>query len=180
MSKIVKNMLIADVEQRIGATRDFLVVDSSRIDAVTTNRLRLSLRERNITALTVRNALAKRALHNIGVETLDSVLEGPCTLVWGGDDIVALSKEIARWAKDVDELEIKGGTLDGAALSADEVKAVSQWPTREELLSIVSGQVLGVAGEIAGMATGPAQQIASQVETLIDRLEAGNEEGGAE
>ena len=173
MSKVVKNMLIADVEQRIGDAQDFLVVDSSKIDAVTTNRMRLALREKEIFALTVRNSLAKRALNNAGVTTLDTILEGPSTLVWGGEDIVALSKEIAKWTKEVDELDIKGGTLDGATLSAAEVQEVSKWPTREELLSIVSGQILGVASEIAGMVTGPAQQLASQVEELIDRQEGG-------
>lgn len=173
MSKTVKNMLITDVEQRIGDVKDFLVVDSSRLDAIATNRLRLSLREKSITALTVRNSLARKALHNAGVTTLDAVLEGPSTLVWGGEDIVALSKEIAKWAKDLAVLEIKGGTLDGAPLTADEVKAVSQWPSRQELLSIVSGQILGVASEIAAMATGPAQQVASQVEQLIEQQEGG-------
>ena len=48
---------------------------------------------------------------------LDSILEGPTTLVWGGEDIVALSKEIAKWAKEIEPLKIKGGTTEGTALS---------------------------------------------------------------
>jgi len=171
MSKPVKNMLIADVEQRLGETRDLLVVDSSRLDAITTNRMRLAFREKNIVALTVRNSLARKALNNLGIKELDGVLQGPSTLVWGGEDIVALSKEIAKWAKEIDAFEIKGGTLDGQPLTADGVKDVSQWPSREELLSIIAGQLLGVAGEIASQLTAPATELAGQIKTLIDRQE---------
>lgn len=169
MSKAVKQLLMDDLVERVGEVRELLVIDSSRLDAVTANRFRLDLREKAITALTVRNSLAKRAFQRLGFDALDPFLEGPTTLVWGGEDIVALSKEIARWAREVEPLQIKGGALEGAPLTAAEVEAVSKWPTREELLSIVAGQVLGVAGEIAGQLVGPASQLASQVEKLIEQ-----------
>ena len=56
--------------------------------------------------LTVQNTLARRALNDVGVTSLDSLLAGPSTLVWGGQDVVDLSKEIAKWAKEISELEI--------------------------------------------------------------------------
>ena len=171
MSKYVKNMIVDTVRERIGENRDLLVVDSSLLDGNTTNRWRLALREKDITVLTVGNSLARRALNDLGISTLDPYLSGPSTLVWGGEDIVALSKEIARWVKEVGVLKIKGGTLDGQTLTADDVREVSQWPSREELLSIVAGQLLSVAGDIAGQLTGPARQIASQISTLIERQE---------
>lgn len=171
MSKLVKNMLIEDIQDRVGETRDFLVIDSSRMDAITSNTFRLALQQKDITALTVRNSLARRALHNVGVESLDPILEGPSTLVWGGEDIVSLSKEISKWAKEIDTLEIKGGSLDGQTLDAAGVKDVSSWPSREELLSIVAGQLLSVAGEIASQLTAPGTEVASQIKTLIERQE---------
>lgn len=171
MSKVVKNLLIEDIQDRVGDTRDFLVIDSSRMDAITSNQFRLALQQKEIVALTVRNSLARRALRNVGVESLDPILEGPSTLVWGGEDIVALSKEISKWAKEIDELEIKGGTLDGQTLTADGVKEISSWPSREELLSIIAGQLLSVASDIASQLTAPATELAGQIKTLIDKQE---------
>lgn len=173
MSKAVKNMLVEDLEQRVGETQVFLVIDVSKMDANDANRFRLALREKEIQAVTVRNSLARRALSNRGVDGLDPVLEGPSTLVWGGEDIVSLSKEITKWAKEIDTLEVKGGTLDGESLDAAGVTAISKWPSREELLSIVAGQILSVASDIASQLTAPATEVAGQIKTLIERQEEG-------
>ena len=80
MSKFVKNMLIDEVKQQLGDVRDMLVVDASKLDAVTANRWRLALQEKSIVALGVRNTLARRALNDLGVTGLDPILEGPSTL----------------------------------------------------------------------------------------------------
>ena len=101
MSRQIKDMLIEDIQSRIGEHRDMLVVDCSGLDAVSANKWRISLRESNISVLSVKNSIAKNALERIGVGGLDSVLAGPSALVWGGDDVVALSKEIAKWAKEL-------------------------------------------------------------------------------
>lgn len=173
MSKQVKQMLIDDIESRLGDTRDFLVVDSSRLDANTANRFRLAIQESNITALTVRNSLARLALKNLGVEDLEGLLEGPTTLVWGSEDVVALSKEIAKWAKEVGELEIKGASIEGQALDAAAVEALSKSPGRLELIGQIAGLALSPGGNIAAALLGPARKVAGQVKTISD----GGDEG---
>ena len=171
MSKTVKNMLISDVENRIGEARDLLVVDSSRLDAITTNRMRLALREKNITALTVRNSLARRALHKLGISTLDETLNGPTTLLWGGEDIVALSREIAKWAKEVGKLEIKGGTVEGTALDAGEVDRLSKSPSREELIGQIAGLILSPGAQLAGALLGPGGKLCGQLKAIGEENE---------
>ena len=51
-----------------------------------------------------------------------------------------------------------------AKLSADEVKAVSKWPSREEQLSILVGQILSPGATLSAQLLGPAAQLASQIE----------------
>ena len=145
-----------------------LVIDVSRLDAINANRFRLALREQQIGALTVKNALARQALHRLGVEALDPVLEGPSTLVWGGEDVVALSKEIARWAKELKVIEIKGGAVEGESLDADDVQALSKSPGREELLSIISGQILGPGSKLVAQLLGPGGQLAGQIKSKAE------------
>lgn len=169
MSKVVKNMLIADVEKRLGEAKDLLVVDSSKLDAVSTNRLRLALREKNISAYTVRNALARQALHKLGISSLDPILEGPSTLVWGGEDIVALSKEIAKWAKDIAALEIKGGTVEGTTLDAAGVDALSKSPSREELIGKIAGLILSPGAQLAGALLGPGGRLCGQFKAMAEK-----------
>jgi large subunit ribosomal protein L10 len=168
MSKRVKSMLISDIRSRLGESRDLLVVDTARLDAVTANRVRLAFREKNIHALTVKNTLAKVALHEVGVSGLDSFLEGPSTLVWGSEDIVALSKEITKWAKEIDKFEIKGGAVEGAPVDAAGVESLSKSPSREELIGQIAGMILSPGANLAAALLGPGSTLASQLKTLSE------------
>lgn len=171
MSKFVKNMLISEIRGRVGDTRDLLLIDESKLDGVTANKFRLALRKRNISTLTVRNKLARRALTDAGVGGLDKQLAGPTTLVWGGEDIVALSKEITKWAKDLKALDIKGGTVEGTPLSAADVDSLSKSPSREELIGQIVGLILSPGGRLASAILGPGGKISGQVKKLADKEE---------
>ena len=165
MSKFVKNMLIEEITERVGENRDMLVVDCSKLDAVTSNKWRLALQEKKITALTVRNTLARRALNDAGLTALDSLLEGPSTLIWGSEDVVALSKEITKWAKELEPLQIKGGAVEGTTLGPEDVDALSKSPSREELIGQIVGQILSPGANLAAALLGPGATLASQLKT---------------
>ena len=134
MGRQVKDMVISDIQSRIGDVKDFIVVDCSKIDAMTANRWRLGLRKDRMTALTVKNSIAANALKRKGIEGLDSVLAGPSTLIWGGDDIVALSKAVSKYAKDMPKMEIKGGSVEGQTLNAAAVDSLSKSAGRLETI----------------------------------------------
>ncbi len=171
MSKYIKELIASDVRNRIGETQELLVVDPSKVDAITTNQLRLSLREKEITLLSVKNSLARMALNQAGISALDSILAGPSALVWGGEDIVALSKEMAKWAKEIDGLQIKGGTVEGETLSASDVDALSKSPGRLELIGQIAGLALSPGGMLAGALLGPGGIISGQLKAHSEREE---------
>ena len=174
MSKRIKEMLIQDVTKRIGDCTEMLVVDSSRLDAVTDNTFRLALREKGISILTVKNSLARRALNESGVTALDPILSGPSALVWGSEDIVTLSKEIAKWAKNIDELEIKGGTVEGSTLDSAAVHSLSKSPGRLELIGQIVGLALSPGAKLVGALLGPGSKLASQLKTMTDAEDGGD------
>jgi len=135
MSKRIKAMMIDDLQKRIGTTRDFLVVDASKLQGTAANNLRVKLQKQDIRMLGVKNTLAAKVLADLKLGDLSGALSGPSTLVYGGSDVVALSKEITRSAKDLKDLKIKGGLVEGKGLDASGVEALSKSPSREELLS---------------------------------------------
>jgi len=164
-------MLIGEVSTRLKGIRDILVLDASKLDGVTANKLRLAMRKKKISALTVRNKLAKKALNDAGLNGLDGVLEGPSTLVWGGEDIVALSKEIAKWAKEIEPLKIKGGTTEGTALSPATVDALSKSPGRLELIGQIITLMTSPGSRLAGGLLGAGGKLASQVKKISEKEE---------
>jgi large subunit ribosomal protein L10 len=168
MSKPIKDMVIDVLQGRICGRTDFLVVDSSRMDAVTTNRFRLALRQKEISLLTVKNSLAKKALHGMGISALDPILEGPSALVWGSEDIVALSKEITKWAAQIEELVVKGGASEGTTLSAADVRALSKSPGRQELIGRIVMLALSPGARLVGALLGPGGRLAGQAKSLAE------------
>lgn len=172
MSKPIKQMIIDDIRQKLGECRDVLVVNSSKLDAITDNRLRGSLRKKGIYLLQVKNTLARRALEEVGVKSMEGVLAGPSTLVWGGEDIVSLSKEIAKWAKEIDKLEIKGGAVEGQVVNAKGVDELSKSPGRLELISQIVGLALSPGARLAGALLGPGGTISGQLKAMTDKDEA--------
>jgi large subunit ribosomal protein L10 len=169
MSKYVKEMLISDIRSKIGDSRDMLILNTSLIDAVSANKMRLALRKKQIQLLSVKNTLAKKALSDAGITSLDQFLNGPTTLVWGGEDVVALSKEIAKWAKDIEKLEIKGGTVEGTPLTPAQVDQLSKSPSREELLSQLVGLILSPGAQLSAALLGAGAKLGSQIKKIADK-----------
>jgi large subunit ribosomal protein L10 len=143
----------------------------SKLDGVTDNKFRLEMQKKGIHLLQVKNSLAKRAFADQGFTALDQSLTGPSTLVWGADDIVALSKEIAKWVKDIKNLEVKGGSAGGQAIDAAGVESLSKSPGRLELLSIISGQILAPGSKLSSQLIAMGGKLASQVKKIADKEE---------
>ena len=169
MSKVIKGMMIEEIRQSVGDCRDVLVIDMSKLDGVTDNKFRVAMQKKGINLLQVKNSLAKRAFADAGFTALDQSLLGPSTLVWGADDIVALSKEITRWLKDIKNLEIKGGSAGGQAIDAAGVESLSKSPGRAELLSIISGQILAPGAKLSSQLLAMGGKVASQVKQIADK-----------
>jgi len=168
MGRRIKDMLIADITSRIGDVQDMLVVDCSGLDAVTANRWRMAITKSGISVLTVKNSIAKNALARLGVEGLAGILSGPSTLLWGGEDVVALSREISKWAKELHGLKIKGGTVEGQALDAAAVETLVKSPGRQELISQIAGLMVSPGQWLVGALLGPGGRLAGALDAVSD------------
>jgi len=171
MSKVIKGMMMDEICRSVGECRDLLVIDMSKLDGKTDNKFRLEMQKKGISLLQVKNSLAKRAFADQGFTALADSLAGPSTLVWGGEDIVSLSKELAKWAKDVKKLEIKGGSADGQSFDAAGFDSLSKSPGRAELLSMISGQILAPGAKLSSQLLGMGAKLASQVKKIADKEE---------
>jgi large subunit ribosomal protein L10 len=168
MSKVIKNHIINELEDSLREHGEVLVLDISKLSGTDANVFRVDMRQKDITLLGVKNSLAKRAVKNLGLQGLEPVLEGPSTLVFGGEDIVALSREITKWSKELAGFTIKGGTVEGKALDGNGVDALSKSPGRSELLSILAGMMLSPGGNIAGALLGPGGAVAGAIKSIAE------------
>jgi len=82
---------------------------------------------------------------------------------------VAAAKVAQGFAKDNDKLVILGGAMGETALDVAGVKAVSEMPSREELIASIAGCIGAPASNIAGAIGAPASNIASILSTIEEK-----------
>ena len=148
-----------------------VVVDISTLDSEQTFQFRSDMRASSISVKGIKNSLTKKALEGSAIEGVSEVLKGACTITFSDQDSVTLAKTLVEWAKNNDNLGIKGGFTEGNVLFEKDVISLSKMPSRDELLSTISGQIMGPASQIASQITAPASNVAGAVKTHIENQE---------
>jgi len=171
MSKLVKDLVTRQLKQELDGVQDLLLVNVVGLSANRTTALRRGLREKNIKLLVVKNSLARRATEGTQLAPAFEGSEGTLAMVWGAGDIVSLAKEVVRLAgdKDYEAFRTRGGVMGGARLAPEEVVGISKWPTREEQISILVGQMLSPGARLASQLNAAGGALASQIKQLAEK-----------
>jgi len=171
MSKRIKSLITQELETKFKGSDAAVVVDYIGISATKANQIRADLMKKKIKMTVVRNALAAKALGTVGLKGADTFLTGTSAVVYGGDSIVDVVKELLEQAKKVEQLKIKGAIFEGQVFDTKATQALAKLPNKKELQSIIVGQIKSPASKIAGQLKGPAGKLAGQVKTLIEKKE---------
>lgn len=122
-----------------------------------------------------KNTLAKRAAHDAGLTDLDEFFTGPTALAFVTGEVVDAAKAIRDFAKENDALVIKGGVMDGRAITAEEFGKLADLESREVLLGKLAGAMKGSMSKAAALFAAPASKVARATAALRDKKEAAGE-----
>ena len=169
MSKRIKSLITAELQNKFKGADSIVVVDYIGIDSKTTGSMRSDLRKKQVKMTVVRNALAAKALEGAGLKGVGSLLKGTNAVVYGGESIVDVVKELVEQAKKIDKLKIKGSVVDGQLLDGKATTALAKLPNKKGLQAIIVGQILGPGRKIAGQIKGPATKLAGQIKAVEEK-----------
>ncbi len=174
MSKPVKNWMMRDFREKLEGTDSALVVSIRGMSANDNNHLRQELAKKQIRITVVRNTLARHAFADSPLASASPLLEGPSALAYGAETVVDVARELVKWAKEIEQLELKGAVLDGELFEGEAgVERLSKFPTREEAQAQAVTLFLSPARNLASAATSPAKKIAGILKTIEEKLEQG-------
>ncbi len=141
MQKEDKEKVVAELTERLQASTTLIVADYRGLSMTEIDALRGELLKHGARFSVVKNTLTRRAAEAAGAEALLALLEGPSAIAFleAGGDPVAAAKAIADAARTTKILTIRGGLLEGRAMSGDEVESLAKLPPAD----VVRGQVLG-------------------------------------
>lgn len=178
MSKLVKKLVSRDIANRLDGVNDAIVANIVGMTGEQNYNIRKTFRESGVTVMVVKRTMAERATEGTLLRPAFTNQAGSMAVIWGCEDFVSLVRMVTKMADSGKfvKLEIKGGVMDGEALTADQVKKVSKWPSRQEQISMLVGQILSPGATLSGQLVGPARKIAGQVKKMIENLEENSDE----
>jgi large subunit ribosomal protein L10 len=133
--------------------------------------LRAQMRDIGGSVRVAKNTLATIALQGKPGASMGKLLKGMTVFAYS-EDPVAAAKVAEAYAKKNEKFVILGGAMGDAALDPAGVKAVSQMPSREEVIASIVACIGAPAGNIAGAIGAPAANIAGILKTIEERAAA--------
>ena len=142
MAKVeLKQPIVAEISDAIKEAQSVVLVDSRGLTVEQDTNLRKQLREAGVTYKVYKNTMMNFAFKGTDFEGLAPYLEGPSAIAISTTDATAPARILAKFAKDAKALEIKAGVVEGNVYDAAGMLAVSQIPSRDELISKLLGSL---------------------------------------
>ena len=164
--------MMAAIKEDLDGVVAVWAVDYRGLTVKETEELRRSVREADAFMKVYKNTIMRIALKDLDMANIDEVLDGPSAFVFCKNDPAASAKALKDFAKDHENLTIKGGMMDGAFVTAAEVEAIASLPSREELYAHIAAAINGVAQGLATAIAGVPRGLAQVTKAVADQKAA--------
>jgi large subunit ribosomal protein L10 len=172
MQKEDKERVVAELTERLRTTETLIVADYRGLTNAELEGLRSELIKHGARFAIVKNTLTRIAAEAAGADALLALLEGPTAIAFieAEGDPVAVAKALGDLARTTRILAVRGGLLEGRAMSADEVESLAKLPPLEILRGQVLGAVTAPLMTIVGLFSAPLQDLYGLIDARIEQL----------
>lgn len=135
----VKERKVSEILKDLEGTSIVVLTDYRGLSVAQISNLRRMLKQEGAKYKVVKNTLALLAARKAGLDALEQYLEGPTAIAYGYDDPVTPVKLLVKFAKENDQLSIKGGVLEKNVINENELWRLAELPSRDVLLAKTLG-----------------------------------------
>jgi len=163
MNRDQKAAVIEEVARQIDAADAVFAIDYRGISVKQSADLRVRLDEAGASFRVIKNRLGLRSVDRADAGGLKALLEGPTALTFVHGDAATVARALAAFRREHGRLVFKGGTLNGDALSAEDLEAISRLPSRDalygQLVGVTASPLSGLVRSLAGLISGLGSQL---------------------
>jgi len=172
MKRHQKEQVVEELAQRLKVADTLLVADYRGLTMPQIDELRTRLLASGARFTVVKNTLTRRAAEAAGTEGLLTLLDGPSAIAFleADGDMLAAAKALADAARETQVLEIRGGIMQGRAVTAAEVESLATLPPEEVLRGQVLGAIVAPLTALAGLLNAPLQNLVGLIDARIEQL----------
>lgn len=177
-----KERIVAELTERLRAAQGFIVADYRGLTMTQIDGLRGQLLSSGARFSVVKNTLTRRAAEEAGAKELLELLDGPTAIAFleADSDPAAVAKVLNDAARTTRILVVKGGLLEGKAITEGDVRTLALLPPVDVLRGQVLAAVIGPLNALIGLVTAPLRDLAGLVDARITQLEEQQPEQASE
>jgi large subunit ribosomal protein L10 len=164
-----KVYVVEDLRDILNRSPYTIVVEYTKMEVTHFSELRKRLRGVSAKARVARNTFVNRAVKELGYEDISKSLNGQNAIVFGEGDVAAVAKVLKSFTAEFDKPTIKGGLLNGVALSPEQVLALASLPPREVLLAQLLGVLQAPASKLVRTLNEPGASLARLLQAKADK-----------
>ena len=167
-----KKQFVKDLKERLEKSKVVILTDYKGLDVASVTDLRSKLREAQVEYQVIKNTMLRLACDGTGIEPIKEHFIGPSAIAMSYEDPVAPAKVLTEFAKDHDKLEIKIGVMDGRVLDLSAIKALSDLPSRDQLLATVLSAMNAVPTALVTALSDVPRRMVNVLNAIKDQKEA--------
>jgi large subunit ribosomal protein L10 len=167
-----KERIVAQLAAELGAAETLIVADYRGLTNKQLEALRDKLLESGARFRIVKNTLTRRAAEQAGAEALLVMLDGPTAIAFieSGGDAAAVAKALAATARETNVLTLRGGLLEGKALSGADVDRLATLPPVDVLRGQLVGAIVAPMTQLLGLVAAPLRDLHGLIDARIEQL----------
>ena len=173
-----KALVIDELSEQLGRSQLTIVTDYRGLGVADLQAFRSTLRPLDAEFRVAKNTLVRISANKVGIEGLDSILEGPTALVMAYGDVVGAAKAVSDFVRASRILTVKGASLGTTAISIEDVEALASLPPVEELRGKLVGLLASPLSRTVGVLSGPSRSLAYVLQARADALGGAGSDSG--
>ncbi|MBA3475851.1 MAG: 50S ribosomal protein L10 [Actinobacteria bacterium] len=172
MQKSDKERVVAELTERLRVSETLIVADYRGLTNAEIDGLRSKLIEHGARFAVVKNTLTRRAAEAAGADALLALLEGPSAIAFveSGGDPVAVAKALSDAATKTKVIAIRGGVLEGSAMTAEEVQELAKLPPVDVLRAQLVGAIVSPLTTVVALMSAPLRDLVGLIDARIEQL----------
>lgn len=170
ITKERKEELVSTYTELLGKTDGFILAEYKGLSVAQINELRRRLAGAGGTYSVAKNTLFRIALQQNGWVVPTDLLAGPSGVVFGNGNLPAVAKVVQTYVKDTPDLfTVKGGVIGNSTFKANELEAVANLPTMDEIRAQLAGIIVAPASQLAGLLASATGQLVNVLQAYEDK-----------
>ena len=174
MVSSVKVDAVKELHDVFSKAKSAVVANYQGIDAQGITALRVHMRSRSVDFRVVKNTLARRAVKDTVLEVLGEDFKGPISMVVGFDDAIAPAKALSDFAKSGAPKvpKVICGVVEGKKVSSEQIQAIADLPSREELISKMLSVFQGPTTNFVGVFSSLLRKLVGTLDAIREKKES--------